>query len=291
MNDVQLIEQLSVTDAYAPNTDMPAAAWTHEEAFAEIELLIGEHASAGVRHRTGMLVAAASFAIVLIAGIVLFATLVARPEAEPATTLAPTTTTIEAPTITTGPTTPAQPTTTTSAPPAADADAVGYMEALVAEVNAGDGEAAAERVMSAVSFIGPWFWGDEGHNDERPILASHLRLWAALDSSLALEECATLSNGITRCVVSRTSEHDPFHPNTLRAIWQLRVDGETLTFMSYDADLSDPSWAVQDEFERWLNTVDRDAFNALIAVEDAAATAEIQKQYVAQWRAEQNGDS
>jgi len=107
MNDSQILEQLSLTDAYAPDMDMPESAWSHDVAFAEVERRIGgqtQTTSAPV-HPTptrlrGWLIAAAAFAVVIV---VIGATMLfARPSdntppvTTPSTTQAPPPTTTEA---------------------------------------------------------------------------------------------------------------------------------------------------------------------------------------------------
>ena len=84
MNDSQILEQLSLTDAYAPDMDMPESAWSHDVAFAEVERRIGVRArttTAPVQPTTtrqrGWLIAAVAFAVVIV--VVGAAMLFARP--------------------------------------------------------------------------------------------------------------------------------------------------------------------------------------------------------------------
>lgn len=93
MNDAKMLEQFALTDAYAPETDMPASAWSRDTAFSEIERRIGMQTQTAktssppppMRQR-GWLIAAAAFAVViLVVGAVI---LLAQPadELPPATT-------------------------------------------------------------------------------------------------------------------------------------------------------------------------------------------------------------
>lgn len=117
MNDTQLLELLATTDAYADEAALPDAAWSRDAALVEIERrmkmtdtkTLGQVTPAPHRpRRRTWLAAAAAFAIVVVAGIVI--ALVARdPGAE--TTQPSTTTTTEATTTTT-----TEATTTTTTP-------------------------------------------------------------------------------------------------------------------------------------------------------------------------------
>lgn len=298
MNDAQLLEQLSLTDAYAPDTDMPSAAWTRDAAFSEIERRMAERTEQRATsmppqrlRRTGLLVAAAAFVAVMIVGLALILSLGDGPDDGPATTVPPTTTTEATTTTTAAPTTTtteAPPTTTTVAPPEVDAAAVAYFEAMVDEINSGNGEAATQRALAIENFDGePWFQDSPGLNDERPLLASHMLLWIELESQMVVEDCSTSSSGVTRCVLSRTSEHEPYYPDAKRTIWQIRLEGDAAAFMTFANDLTDPSWTVFNQFGEWLFEIDPQAASALAAVADPVETARVQKLYVAQWRAEQ----
>ena len=57
--------------------------------------------------------------------------------------------------------------------------------------------------------------------------------------------------------------------------------------MKYDADLADPAWRIQIQYEQWLSNENRSAFNTLIAIDDPMAAAEVQRQFAARWRSEQ----
>ena len=79
MNDDQLLlEHLAVTDEFAPDTPLPAEAWTRDAALAEIERRVGMQTEERIRPRLpertrsrGWLVAAAAFVAVLIVGTVM----------------------------------------------------------------------------------------------------------------------------------------------------------------------------------------------------------------------------
>ena len=73
MNDSQILEQLSLTDAYAPDVDMPESAWSHDVAFAEVERRIGVRtqttrapAQPATTRQRGWFIAAVAFAAVII---------------------------------------------------------------------------------------------------------------------------------------------------------------------------------------------------------------------------------
>ena len=76
MNDAQLLDQLSMTDALAPDTDMPEQAWPASTARSEIERRIGMHTqtpkrtvpAADPNRRRPWAVALGAFALVVIVG-------------------------------------------------------------------------------------------------------------------------------------------------------------------------------------------------------------------------------
>jgi hypothetical protein len=105
MNESQMLERLASTDAYAPETDMPPAAWSHDVAFSEVERRIGLQPGVGKPSgesvptwRRGWIVAMAAFAVAII--VIGVAMLFSRPanELPPATT--PPTTEVLPPTTT-----------------------------------------------------------------------------------------------------------------------------------------------------------------------------------------------
>ena len=106
MNESQILEQLSLTDAYAPVMDMPESAWSHDVAFAEVERRIGvgtqttrAPAQPTRTRQRGWFIAAAAFAVVIV--VIGAAVLLARPAdnvppaTTPSTTQAPPPTTTE----------------------------------------------------------------------------------------------------------------------------------------------------------------------------------------------------
>ena len=275
MNDAQLLEQLSLTDAYAPDTAMPSAALQHGAAFAEVEQLInawvpdGPAANLPLRPiRTRMLMAPVALLVVLVAGIALFASIRFSQGTELATT-PPT------PSTTLSPTTP-------STTPEVDPAALTFIESIVDDINSGDGSKAAQLVLAAEEFDGPFF-EEPDENDERPRMAGTVRYWAALDSELTIDECTTVSSGVTRCELSRISEHEAFYPEPERSVWRVRLEGDTVAFLSYAPGLSlvDPR-----EYREWLQQVSPETATAIATVADPVAAAEAQKRYVALWRSE-----
>lgn len=75
MNDDQVLERLAETDLLAPGTEMPVAAWSRDAARSQIEWRIGmqteQHTpqkTQRTRPKTGWLVAAAAFIVVVVSG-------------------------------------------------------------------------------------------------------------------------------------------------------------------------------------------------------------------------------
>ncbi len=298
MSRARLLEQLSLTDAYAPEADMPAQAWSPDIAFEAVErrmtMVDTKPAipSAPDRRRSPrsrVTVAVVAFSAALVVGVVLFAARGAQDVTPPATTgvvpptAAPTQSTVLQQTSTTATSsTSVAPTTET---PALDAAAASFLEEMAEELSSGDVEAAGARVLSAESFDGPY----PGEQDDAPIVANLFELWSLLESEVVVDECSTATNGVTRCLLSRSSPHEPFYPEPERSVWQIRLDGGSPALMTYALDQTAGSWVVKQQWLSWLEDIDVELMLAIDFAFDVKRAAELQKQYVEQWRAEQGG--
>ncbi len=287
MSSAHLIQQLSLTDAYAPEADMPAQAWSPDAAFEAVErsmtMVDTKPAipSAPDRRRSPrsrVAVAIVAFSVALAVGAALMATRSTDTETPPATPSIAPTTAVSAPSTVPEP-------TSTAAAPALDTAAVSFLEQMAEELSSGDVDAAAARILAAESFDGPY----PGEQDDAPIVANLFQLWSLLESAVVVDECSTASNGVTRCLLSRSSPHEPFHPEPERSVWQIRLDGDSAGFMTYALDQTAASWMVKQQWLTWLEDIDVELMLAIDFAFDVARAAELQKQYVEQWRTEQSG--
>jgi len=243
--------------------------------------------------RRGWVVAAVAFAtIIAVLGV---AILLARPsgDAPPAstpTTTAPATPTTEALSQTTQ-----SVTSTTQAPvvsvpsttvaPTIDAEAVAYVEAIAAELNAGEFEAAGASILAAKEFRSAGFI-----NDPRPMVAGMYEYWTEMDSVIEVTDCRTSStSGITRCILSRTSEFEPFDPAPETSIFQLRLDNGELAFATQDPERVGSWWTAFVEFRDWVDLTYPGTGGQLDNYTDAAGAAALTKEYVAEWKASLEG--
>jgi len=93
-----------------------------------------------------------------------------------------------------------------------------------------------------------------------------------------------------RCGTACISPHDPYFPEPEKTVWQLRLDGETVALMNYSLDRTAPYWAIEVQFERWLEAnypdeaTEYDA--ALTFANDPKSDAELIKRLVELWRAD-----
>lgn len=244
----------------------------------------------------GSMVAAAAFAalIIVVGAVWLFAgtTTEEPPVTTPSTTEAapPTTEPVpeEEPVSTTAP-----PEVTTTLEPPPDADAVALMTAFVEDVNSGAAESATAHIASPETF----FSDDTSLNAISGVIVwtEYLTL---MDVTLSIEECRASTGGNTRCELSYTSEVEPFWPESEPIAFTIRVAGDGLEFLSISRGLS--SAALKElEFISWLNENhpeiarqvywQADQTNARQKFTNAILEAELKRQYVELWRAEQGG--
>lgn len=167
MNDEQVLELLSRTDAYAADTEMPAGAWAFDTAISEIERRINmdtrttsKQTDPGRRLRGPLVAAAAFLVLIVVVGAVLLAISPGGGDIEPAaTTTVPTT----APT-TTLPTTVAPATTTAAVASSTELTVDGFFD----DLNGGDVAALVGRFAddAMIGFGGPP--GEVGIDDVHP---------------------------------------------------------------------------------------------------------------------------
>lgn len=295
MNDSQILERLSSTDAYAPETDMPLSAWSRDIAFSEIERRIGVDGHTAVAiplafQRTGQrgwIVAAAAFAVVMI--VIGAAMLFAQPADDlPPATTPPTTQTVTPTTQATPPTTqPAAPTTVAAAAetPVVDPGTLAWLDAYITELNAGDIDAVATRFEESAV---PNF-----DSSREVAIASH---GIAMESTWEYGDCKPLTGGLAWCLIRRTSEYAPEFPASKEFALRVRVEAGELQFYDPDFRAREHHLPAENEFAAWMweNHVDvwilmyakvADApgnyFPLYSKLSDAAA---LKKQYVPLWR-------
>lgn len=231
------------------------------------------------KQRSGWLVAAAAFAVVIV--FVGAAMLLSSPadELPPATTPP---TTEAAPPTTQAVVEESAPTKVASA--VVDEEAVAYLEALAAELNAGDYEAAGARVLAASDFRAPT------SNDPRTFIAGMYHYWTEMDSTVEITECRTSpASRTTRCILSRTSEFEPFHPEPETSVMAIRIDDGAIAFFSQSPERSDPWWPIYVEFQEWAHLAHPDDHSGLDNLSAAPEAAALMKEYAAEWRATLDG--
>jgi len=231
----------------------------------------------------GWFVAAAAFAaVILVVGVALLLT---RPADTPPAT-SPTTTQGAAPTTVAA--IEDVPTTTTLALEVLDEESVVFVEAMVAELNAGDFEASGAGFLAAKEFRVDSVDGGT-QTDQRGWAAGMVEYWTEMDSKLEVTECTTSStNGITTCILSRTSEFEPFYPEPETTVFQLRVEDGVMAFASWKPGKTDPWWPIYQEFRDWVITNNGDLAR-LNSFTDAAATAALAREYAAEYKATLEG--
>ena len=242
--------------------------------------------------RRGWMVAAAAFAaVIVLVGAAMLLTNTTE-ELPPATTppttqaVAPTTVPVveeEALTPTTVIVEESAP--TTIAAPVLDEESVAFVEAMVAELNAGDYEAAGARILAAGEFRVSGML-----NDPRTYVAGSYHYWTEMNSTVEVAECSTSStSGITRCILSRTSELEPFYPEPETTVFQLRVEDGAIAFGSQDPEQTAPWWPIYTDFKMWVRENHPGSEGSLDNFTDAPAAAALTKEYVAEWRASLEG--
>lgn len=199
---------------------------------------MAEPATPETKPKRGWLIAAAAaVAVVLVVGIAMLLD-TGTDDGAPATS--PTTTLDAAPTST----------TSTGGLPELDPAAAAFAQAMVDEVNAGDHGAAAARIYAAATYEGE---GDDASIDARARSAGRFAVWVALDSTVELVECSSLTNGTTRCEIARSSPHDYSSADPAMLLLQFRLD-ESGAAAYMRLVPAGGAWSIRyDAFERWVN--------------------------------------
>ena len=292
MNSDTLIRQLAEADDYAPEHDLPDTARTSTVALTEIRRRIDMDAKELTKpvtpdrppRRTWLVAVAAAAAVIVIVGAAVILT-GGSDDVAPATT--PSTTIEGSPSTTLGggdDTTDQATTTTAFVQPELDDDAVAYVQGLVDDLNAGDSESAAARIFSAGTFEGQDASADS-QIDNRPRAAGRLAVWTELDSVVELIDCATLTDGGTRCEIARSSSFDHSSPDPELAMVQVRFDDSgALAFMRMmpvPGAWNTPYMA----FERWIEDNYPELWSTIFFdFSDPARTAELTREYYPLWQ-------
>lgn len=227
--------------------------------------------------RSSWYVAAAAFGlVVLLVGSVVLLNRSSDPEIPPGTT--PSTTTSLAPTTTTAPST-----STTTAAPAIDPAALAFMDGFVAELNAGDYQAAADRVIAAEQFVGEPALPQNTTQDAR--FRAKYHMWTELLSAVTVSDCTTNSSGFTRCTLTRTSEREPaLADEPERWTIRLRIADGQLTYFEQAANGFEPWWQAISDIEDWLISTDNDVYMAaFFSPTDGVLAADLREEYMQLW--------
>ncbi len=229
MNDALLLGQLATTDPYPADTDLPASAWSHEVAFAEVEERIATGLPAVWRPRPrparpAWVIAGAAFIVVLIVGGVLLATLGGRPQTGP---VAPVTTALPPPTTATPqPTTSAPPPSTTSAalPPQA--------ESLLADFERAYNRSDVDALVALIAADASLTLAPLVDSDDAPLavsLADQAATATLFEEALDLGQCGQLDSAI-RCEVTVTDRFaETLELEPWVQTWDIELDADRVT--------------------------------------------------------------
>lgn len=238
--------------------------------------------------RRTVAVAAGAFAVVImvVGAIALFSgsTDEVPPATTPSTTEVPTPTTEPPP-----PTTEAAPSTTSSTVPELDASAVALVEEWAALLNVGDHRAAAELILAADNLDVPGENDDEREKGIRDTYA----IWALLGSEVDVDDCRTLSSGLTTCrIIRSTVEIEPHYPHPETTSFSVRVDGDgALLSAAVRPIQSDPWWIPYITFQEWTldtyGTNPESPYWQLFVFTDVSIYVDVLEEQVAIWRGEQ----
>ncbi|MGI9529345.1 MAG: hypothetical protein ACR2NG_06495 [Acidimicrobiia bacterium] len=209
--------------------------------------------------RNGWLVAAATFAVVLVViGSVWLLSRDSETDVPPATTppttqAAPPTTEAQAlPTTTAAPV--EQPVsevvTTTVVEP--DAQALAFVEALVTDINAGEYVSAGERIGVVPEIRKNGYVPGVENVNWTGFFQDMFEYWTLVDSQLSIDECQTsATSGITRCTLTRTStESFPRMDEELTVLTRLE-DGQPV-YYEQGPDVLGQYWTDALAFDSWL---------------------------------------
>jgi hypothetical protein len=195
------------------------------------------------------------------------------------TTLLETTTTA-AVTTTTG-------ATTTTVPPL-DGNAVAFIENWARAMNDGDHLKAGDIVIAAEQWDAPGESDEEREANTRTFFEIH----TTLESQFSVDECQTLSSGVTRCRISRTAAPiEAIHPHPETNTFSVRLtDAGKLAYASLVPISTDPWWSAYGAFRDWVSdTHGRRAgspFIQLFVFPQPAEYPEVLEEQVTIWRSE-----
>jgi ketosteroid isomerase-like protein len=259
MNDAQLLERLAMTDPYPADTEMPAAAWSPEVAFAEVEERIGaglpdSRRPSPVLPRRGWLVAVAAFIVVLVAGGVLFATLGGREETQP---VAPVTTTTPPPTTAA----PSPPAPTTPSPATTGEALEPELQSLLADFerayNRGDVDAVTALVAPDASLT-PAASVDSGDAPVTVSVVEHLAAAVPFEETIRVGECSQLDAEITCQVTVADRFADALELEPWVQTWSIDIDADQIVRITASGE-SPARVAALSEFQQFVRERDPDA--------------------------------
>lgn len=263
MNRDTLIRQLAEADVYAPDHELPETARTSMVALTEIRRRIDMETKESTRavnredrRRPGWIVAVAVAAIVIVVGGAALLLLNRNTgDATPATT--PTTPpTTEAPTPTTEPLPESDAATSTSAPssttttvPVLDLEAEAFINEYADLFNSGEPQAAADMVVVAGQWDAPGDTNEEREHNTRVFL----QIGSDLGTQITVDDCRTLSSGVTQCRLSRSAaEIEPHYPHPETTLLKVRfAEDGSLAYAGTTAIQSDPWWEPSTAFGEW----------------------------------------
>jgi hypothetical protein len=239
----------------------------------------------------GWIIAAAAFGVVVIVVGAVWLLAGSDAEAPPATSPPSTTTAPEAtaPT-TTQPEAAATATTiasTATPAPGPDAEAVAFVEALVADIDEGDHASAGARLEAVDQINKNGYVPGVEEDDWTTFFQGMFEYWTLVDSTLRLEECNTSDfSGVTRCLLMRaSSETVPTADEEL--VITLRLEDGRLAYYEQGPVPLSQYWLDFRAFDEWLYDTtysdDTSIYNAWFSYAAPAERVAIDREYGALW--------
>ncbi len=151
---------------------------------------------------------------------------------------------------------------------------VAFVEALVAELNAGDWEAYSARVLSAATQGSRLGTSKSGNTFAIEDVARDAQDLADLGTHEEVLVCHVSEDGLTRCDIERFSDYDPWAPLPTTGQYQVQMDGETVVFFNWLPYGSDPWFQISKDWQAWVSE----------NYPDADLTPEFQKVIVERYR-------
>ena len=267
MNDTELLQHLAATDVVA-DVELPAAAWSPEAAFDEVQRRTGvkplQPATAQPHHRPrfGWLVAAAAFAAVIIVGAILLLA-IPFPERDTVATTAP------PPPTTAAPPTVAPPDNAIDIGAPLDGADQALLDDLERVYNRGDSVAAADIIATdAAASLAPWVSPTDSPSSVS--LVDRIATAGLFGEKVQLDDCARFDAAV-RCQVTLSDRFsDLLELESWLQTWVIQTRGGLVTGVAVAGENPTRAEAMT-AFQQWV--IERDPGAELVV----AGTTEWQR--------------